>query len=76
MTFAAGRAAGGQCGAVEVGHTRSAADPVCDQLVRTLATRMGMASAVATVVIMVTMAGLARMAAGRSVERMPPAPGR
>jgi hypothetical protein len=76
VTFVAGRAAGGQCGAIEMGHTRVAADPVCDQLVRTLATRMGMASAFATIVILLTMAGLARVAAGRPAEGTPGAPGR
>jgi hypothetical protein len=76
VTFVAARAAGGQCGAIELGHTRVAADPVCDRLVRTLATRMGMASAVATIVILLTMAGLARLAAGRPAQERAQAPGR
>ena len=57
VTIAAGRAAAGQCGAIEVGGVRSAADPVCAQLVHTLSTRMGLAAALATVVIVLTMAG-------------------
>jgi hypothetical protein len=65
VTVAAGRAAGGQCGAMEVEHVRTVADPICSQLVRTLSTRMGVAAAVATVVIILTMAGLARLASRR-----------
>jgi len=61
VTYLASRAAAGQCGAVQLGTVRAAADPVCDQLVRTLSTRVGLAAGVATVVILLTMAGLARL---------------
>ena len=66
VTFAAGRTAGGACGALEAGQARVAADPICDQLVRTLSTRMGLASAIATVVIVLTMAGIARLNASQA----------
>ncbi len=72
VTFLAGRAAGGQCGAIEVDNIRVAADPVCDQLVRTLSARVGLASALATVVIVLTMAGLRRTATARSTWGGPP----
>ncbi|MFN2590878.1 MAG: hypothetical protein ABR518_08925 [Actinomycetota bacterium] len=65
VAFMAARAAGGQCGAVEVDHVRTASDPICGQLVRTLSTRVGLASAVATTIILLTMAGLAKLAATR-----------
>ena len=63
VAIAAGRSAAGQCGAMELGGVRAAADPVCDHLVRTLSTRVGFAAGIATVVILLTMAGLARLAA-------------
>jgi hypothetical protein len=38
-----------------------AADPVCYDLVRTLSTRMGLAAALATTIIVLTMVGLSRL---------------
>ena len=48
------------------------ADPVCFQLVRTLAGRVGVATAVATAVVVLTMIGLART--GRALEEARPRP--
>jgi len=38
-------------------------DPVCDQLVRTLAVRVGLLSALVTALVVLTMVGLARPSA-------------
>jgi hypothetical protein len=43
-----------------------AGDPVCYSLVRTLSERMGVAAAVATVVIVLTMVGLSRFSVDRA----------
>jgi hypothetical protein len=75
VTFAAGHSAAGECGVMEFGGVRAAADPVCDRLVRTLSTRAGFAAGIATVVILLTMAGLARLAAGQPALRGSKPPG-
>jgi hypothetical protein len=56
-------------GAGECSHVEGAGDPVCLHLVRALSERMGLFAALATVVIVLTMVGLSRMAAEGAPRR-------
>jgi hypothetical protein len=56
-------------GACEVPSSSSPGDPVCYALVRTLSERIGILAAIATVIIVLTMVGLAR-ASGASSARV------
>ena len=44
------------------------ADPVCRHLITTLSERLGVVAAVVTVVVMLTMAGVARLSAQRDAQ--------
>jgi hypothetical protein len=63
---------GGSCASSRSGSglARSSADTVCFQLVRTLATRMGLVTAAATAIVVLMMVGLSRLSA--SERSIPP----
>jgi hypothetical protein len=62
---AAAWAGGGMCDAPGLVAPGEPADPVCGQLVRSMATRTGIAVGLATVVVVLTMVGLSRISRGR-----------